>query len=230
VILVKNNQAVGWALFRRSYTLIFIRISTKRRSALDKPDITLKKVDEIVDVAGRLFSQKGYDATSLKEIAEHVGLHKTSLFHYFKNKESVLMEVMDKSLKEHLHILDEIVNDSHLTGKEKFRLALEKQVLVTCKYKDHINVYLTEVRSLSPANQKKCIKRRKQYEAYFEKIIREGQAESKSDLFKGLDPTIVNLGILGMCNWIIKWYYEAGRLKPEEIFDIFYKLLTGSKD
>lgn len=195
-----------------------------------KSDPNITKADEIVDVASRLFSQKGYEATSLKEIADHVGLHKTSLFHYFKNKENILMEVMDKSLKDHLNILNEIVNNSDMSGEEKFRLALEKQVLVTCKYKDHINVYLTEVRSLSPENQKKCIRKRKQYEAYFEQIIKEVQSDSKSNLFKGLDSTIVKLGILGMCNWIIKWYYEDGRLTPEEIFEILYSLITKGKD
>jgi len=196
---------------------------------MTKSDLNITKADEIVDVAGRLFSQKGYNATSLNEIADNVGLHKTSLFHYFKNKESILMEVMDKSLKDHMNILNEIVNDPDMSGEEKFRLALEKQVLVTCKYKDHINVYLTEVRSLSPANQKKCVKKRKQYESYFEQIIKEVQADGKSDLFKGLDPTIVKLGILGMCNWIIKWYYEDGRLTPEELYEILYNLITKGK-
>ena len=196
---------------------------------MTKSDRNITKADEIVDVAGRLFSQKGYNATSLNEIAGNVGLHKTSLFHYFKNKESILMEVMDKSLKDHMNILNEIVNDPDMSGEEKFRLALEKQVLVTCKYKDHINVYLTEVRSLSPANQKKCVKKRKQYESYFEQIIKEVQADGKSDLFKGLDSTIVKLGILGMCNWIIKWYYEDDRLTPEEIYEILYDLITKGK-
>lgn len=139
------------------------------------------------------------------------------------------MEVMDKSLKDHMNILNEIVNNPDMSGEEKFKEALEKQVLVTCKYKDHINVYLTEVRSLSPANQKKCIKKRKQYELYFEQIIKEVQADGESDLFKGLDSTIVKLGILGMCNWIITWYYEDDRLTPEKIYEILYLLITKGK-
>ena len=51
------------------------------------------KVEEIIQVASHLFSTKGYEATSLKEIADEVGLHKTSLFHYFKNKEEILMGI-----------------------------------------------------------------------------------------------------------------------------------------
>ena len=186
------------------------------------------KQDEIISVASRLFSQKGYSATSLMEIADNVGLHKTSLFHYFRNKEEILMAVMDKSLKDHMNILNEIVNDPDLSGMEKLRLALEKQVFVTCKYKDHINVYLSEIKSLSTENRKKYNKKRKQYEMYFEKIIKEAQAEENSQLFKGLSSKVVNLGILGMCNWIIKWYHENGDLSPREIYQTFYGIITNT--
>ena len=190
------------------------------------PKAASPKQDEIINVASRLFSQKGYSATSLVEIADNVGLHKTSLFHYFGNKEEILMAIMDKSLKDHMNILNEIVNAPDLSGMEKLRLALEKQVLVTCKYKEHINVYLSEIKSLSPANRKKYNKKRKQYEMYFEKIIQEAQAEENSHLFKGLSSKVVNLGILGMCNWIIKWYQENGDLTPREIYQTFYSIMT----
>jgi len=186
------------------------------------------KVEEIIQVASHLFSTKGYDATSLKEIADQVGLHKTSLFNYFNNKEELLMGIMDQSLNEHLTILDEIVKDSTLNGVEKFKLALEKQVLVTCRYKDHINVYLSETRSLSTENQKKYNIKRKDYEGYFDKIIKEVQADETIDLFKGLDTKLVRLAILGMCNWTIKWYSDKGSMEPQDIYKSFYRLITKS--
>ncbi|MFH1125173.1 MAG: helix-turn-helix domain-containing protein [Pseudomonadota bacterium] len=54
--------------------------------------------EKILSAASRLFSKKGYKTTSLQEIADQVGLHKTSLFHYFKGKDEILMRVMDESL------------------------------------------------------------------------------------------------------------------------------------
>jgi len=182
--------------------------------------------EDILNIASHLFSEKGYKATSLQEIADKVGLHKTSLFHYFKNKEEILMGVMDESLVDHMNILNEVANNPNLSGEEKLKIALEKQVSVTCKYKDHINVYLSEIKSLSPQNREKYNRTRKQYETYFEQIIEEIQEDKKSDLLKGLDPKIVKLGILGMCNWTIKWYHESGPLTPEEIYQIFYGIIT----
>lgn len=187
------------------------------------------KIDEIISVASALFSRKGYSATSLKEIADEVGLHKTSLFHYFKNKEEILMEVMDKGLREYVNILDESAIDPNLKVEEKLRIALEKQVSVICKYKDYINVGLNEIKSLSPENREKYNTKRKQYGKRFEKIIQEIQGDNGSSLFKDLNFKIVNLGILGMCNWIINWYKKDGPLGPKEISEIFFSVLTHQK-
>jgi len=188
------------------------------------------KLDEIIGVASALFSMKGYSATSLKEIADNVGLHKTSLFHYIKNKEEILMEVMDKGLREYVNILDESAIDPNLEVEDQLRIALEKQVSVICKYKDYINVGLNEIKSLSPENREKYNTKRKQYGKRFEKIIQEIQGVDKSSLFKGLNFKIVNLGILGMCNWIINWYKEDGPLGPKEISEIFFAILTQKID
>jgi len=188
------------------------------------------KVDEIISVASALFSQKGYSATSLKEIADEVGLHKTSLFHYFKNKEEILIEVMDKGLREYVNILDESAIDPNLKAEEKLRIALEKQISVVCKYKDYINVGLNEIKSLSPKNREKYNTKRKQYGKRFEKIIQEIQGHNGSTLFKNLNFKIVNLGILGMCNWIINWYKADGPLGPKEISEIFFSVLTQQTD
>ena len=184
------------------------------------------KRKEVIEIASRLFSLKGYTATSLQDLADEVGLHKTSLFHYFKNKEEILMEVMNISFREYTEILDDSFKDAHLSAEEKFRVALEEQVSVICKYKHYINVALNEIKSLSPENRGKYTRTRNDYGQHFENIIKEVQADPESNLFKGLDPKIVNLGILGMCNWLIKWYRKDGPLNPKEISDIFFKMLT----
>ena len=184
------------------------------------------KREEIIQVASLLFSLKGYNATSLQDIAEEVGLHKTSLFHYFKNKEEILTEVMEISFKKYTEILDDAIKSRDVSSEEKFKLALEEQVAVICKYKHYINVSLNEIKSLSPENRGKYTRTRNEYGKHFEKIIKEVQADEESNLFKGLDSNIITLGILGMCNWIIKWYREDGPLTPKEIYDIFFKMIT----
>jgi len=186
----------------------------------------VSKREEIIQVASRLFSLKGYNATSLQDIADEVGLHKTSLFHYFRNKEEILMEVMEISFKEYTEILKDSVKNGTISAEEKFRLALEEQVSVICEYNHYINVALNEIKSLTPGNRGKYTRTRNDYGKHFEKIIREVQADEKSNLFKGIDSRIITLGILGMCNWIIKWYRKDGPLTPKEISDIFFRMIT----
>jgi hypothetical protein len=136
------------------------------------------------------------------------------------------MRVMDESLRDHIPVLKRLLDDATLTPEEKFRLALKRQILVTCKYRDHINVYLTEAKSLSQKKRERYKRQRKQYETYFEEIIMQVQKDKKTDLFKGLNPKIVKLGVLGMCNWLIKWYDENGGSTPLEIYETLYSLLT----
>ena len=136
------------------------------------------------------------------------------------------MEVMNISFRNYIDILDDSFKDSHISAEERFRLALEEQVSVVCKYKHYLNVALNEIKSLSPENRGKYTRTRDDYGQHFENIIKEVQADPESNLFKGLDPKIVNLGVLGMCNWIIKWYRKDGPLSPKEISDIFFKMLT----
>ncbi|MGD9032033.1 MAG: TetR/AcrR family transcriptional regulator [Desulfobacteraceae bacterium] len=189
-------------------------------------DVTATKAEEIIDVASQLFSEKGYKATSLKDIADLVGLHKTSLFHYFRNKEEILMGVMDKPMKMRMNFLDEIMNSSHLSGPEKFKQAFKSQVFMTCEFRDHINVWLTEIRSLSPHNQGIYNRKRKEYELRFERIVREVQEDGQTHLFKDIDPKIATLAVLGMSNWLLKWYSPDGSFTPDAIFDAFYLVIT----
>jgi AcrR family transcriptional regulator len=193
---------------------------------LRNQDVSPTKAEEIIDVASQLFSEKGYKATSLRDIADLVGLHKTSLFHYFTNKEEILMGVMDKPMKMRMNFLDEIMNNAHLSGPEKFKQAFKSQVFMTCEFRDHINVWLTEIRSLSPHNQGIYNRKRKEYELRFEKIVREIQEDGQTDLFKDIDPKIATLAVLGMSNWLLKWYSPDGSFTPDAIFDAFYHVIT----
>ncbi len=196
---------------------------------MQKPNSTqfnATKKNDIIEVASKLFSQKGYRATTLKDISDRVGLHKTSIFHYFKNKEDILMHVIQISLDVYMRSLDDTAEFKTMSSEENLRLALEKQVSVICEYKDYLNVGLSEMRSLSDENIKKITKKRIEYRKHFEKVILEIQADQRSDLFNRLNPKIVNLGILGMCNWLTKWYREDGPLTPKDISDIFFCIIT----
>ncbi len=188
-----------------------------------------KQRDKIIAVASRMMSQKGYKGASLQEISDLVGIHKTTIFHYFKNKEELLLAVLNIAIMEGAKEIELIQKDNNLPPKEKLKKAIFEHVDSLVKHIDNVNVYHSEIRFLSKANRRKYLDTRKKYSSYFEHIINEIK-KSDEHCFRGLNTKIVNFGILGMCNWVAKWFKESGDFKTREIADIFYKMITQGGD
>ena len=181
--------------------------------------------EKIVAVASHLMSERGYKGASLQKIADRVGIHKSTLFHYFKSKEELLQVVLRISIHEVTENLNLILEDDSLSPQEKLRHAITKHLSLLVKYRDNVNVYHSEIRFLSDGKRKEYLETRKYYAACFEQIVNE-ISDGDSGLFEGLDPKVITFGILGMCNWTIKWLLGSGRLSAEEVADVFYKMIT----
>ena len=186
---------------------------------------TGNQYEKIVEIASHLMSEKGYKGASLQEIADRVGIHKSTLFHYFKNKEQLLLAILRIAIEDVTKNLNLILADDSLSPGDKLRHAIANHLELLIKYKDNVNVYHSEIRFLSPKKRKEYLETRKHYAACFEQIVNEIKG-GDSGLFKGLDSKIVTFGILGMSNWTIKWLSGSGRLSPEKVADIFYKMIS----
>ena len=180
--------------------------------------------ERIIKVASRLMSQKGYKGASLQEISDLVGIHKTTIFHYFKNKEELLLSVLRIAIVDVTGQLELIIEDEKLSPEEKLRKAIFIHLDSMVKHLDNVNVYHSEIRFLSNKNRRKYIETRKYYASCFEQIINE-MKESDKRYFNGLDAKIVNFAILGMLNWVAKWFKKSGPFSIEDIADIFYKMI-----
>lgn len=181
------------------------------------------KSEKILWAAAKLIKQKGFKATSLQKIADVVGLHKSTLFHYFKNKEELLLGILSKSIGESSTNLETIVSQDGLEPEEKLRRTIHNHLVLSVKYFDNVNIYLNELGSLTKKTQAIHLEKRKKYEKSFEKIVKELKLKG---YFKGLDLKIVTFGLLGILNWFPKWYKNDGRLTIEEISDIYYRMVT----
>lgn len=181
------------------------------------------KRQNILNVAAKLIAKKGYGRASFQEIADIVKLHKSSLFHYFRSKEELLLTILEKPILEAGTNLGNIVGDNELEPEEKLRKAIDNHLKTLTEHLDTVNIFLNEIRNLSKKNRLVYIKIRKHYEKEFTKIIREMKSKGH---FKGLVPKIVTLGLLGMLNWAVKWYRKNGALSLGEISNIFYRILN----
>ena len=182
------------------------------------------KYEKIVSIAAHLMSRKGYAGVSFQEIADNVGLHKSSLFHYVKNKDELLLQILGDTFEElGNRTIKEISEDRSLEPEEKLRKAIDFHLTSVDKNFDSISIFLDQIRSLPPKHQLMALKARKKYEVSFEKII---AGMKRKGYFKGLDKGIVTLGVLGMLNWVPIWFRRDGRQTIQEISTIFYKLIV----
>lgn len=181
------------------------------------------RYEKILSVAANLMSKKGYQGTSLQEIGDKVGLHKSSLFHYIKNKEELLLRILEKSISEVNVNLDNIITNRELEPEEKLRRTIDNHLTLLIEYIDNVNIYLNELKSLSKKNQAIYLSKRKKYERSLEKIIVEMKAKG---YFNGLNTRLITFGLLGMLNWVAKWYKNEGHLTQKEIADTFYRVIA----
>jgi AcrR family transcriptional regulator len=169
---------------------------------------------------------KGYEGVSLQEIAHKVGLHKSSLFHYFKNKEELLLRILEGPIDETASRLKKIITNNELEPEELLKMAIYSHLVMITQNMDNVNIYLNEVRSLSRKKRSVHLAKMKRYEEHFSKIVCEMK---KKGYFRGLNTRVVTFGILGMLNWTVKWYKKDGSLDVKRIADDFCGIVFGSK-
>jgi len=178
------------------------------------------KYNEIITAAVKLFNEKGYPSTSIRDIAALVGLTQGTIYHYFKTKEDILLEI-------NLRVIDiaidrvKKIRDLKCSCREKIHQNIREVFEVIANYKDFLAVFLKEYKSLSERNRKMILKKRASYERIFQSIIKEGIRKKE---FKEMDVNMMSMAFLGMCNWATTWLNPNGRLSIEKIVDIFAEI------
>lgn len=172
--------------------------------------------DQVRAAALRLFKEKGYHATSMRDIAEAVGINKGSLYSYIKSKEDLLIPVFEQAQGVLLRQIEEITADTAATPTERLKRAIHAHVTAVAENLDVLTVYLSEWRQLATESLATNRSQRERYATLFHQILRDGIAAGE---FRAMDTRIAMLGMIGMCNYLFRWYRPDGRLTPGLIAD-----------
>jgi AcrR family transcriptional regulator len=163
-----------------------------------------------------LFKEKGYHATSMRDIANAVGINKGSLYSYIKSKEDLLIPVFERAMGVLLVQIEQITADPSLPPTERLKRAIHAHVTAVADNLDVLTVYLSEWRQLAAESLATNRAQRERYAALFHQILRDGVATGE---FRPMDTRIVMLGMIGMCNYLFRWYRPDGRLTPDQVAD-----------
>lgn len=178
--------------------------------------------EKILASATKLFEEKGYHSTSIKEICEKANISRGGLFYHFNSKEDILVLIHDKFISYELKQAREVLqnkNNPLLTLKELLTCLVES----IGKFKPYVVVFFQERKFLSRDNFKEIREKRDEYEGIFCQTIKRGIKEGY--FRKDIDPIIIVKGIFGMCNWTYQWLDPEGNIPPREIGEIFYNMI-----
>ncbi|MCL6581428.1 MAG: TetR/AcrR family transcriptional regulator [Firmicutes bacterium] len=181
----------------------------------------MSKEERILEVAMRVFRERGYHAASMQEIADAVGMQKGSLYYYISGKQELLFMILERAIDTITARL-EAIYQSALPPREKLRQAIVTHVETVSQRQDMLTILLRERHALSPTQQAVMEEKSDHYERLFQRIIGEGIREGD---FRPVDIKVTSFGILGMCNWIYQWYRAGGRLEAREIGEMFADLI-----
>lgn len=172
---------------------------------------------DIIDAATRIFSERGYHAASMAEIADAVGIRKASLYHHVRKKEDLLFAI-------HETLIDELITEtiavssSSESPSEKVRGLLHVTMRFIARNREGVTVFLSERHAVTGERWQALVIKRDFYERMVSQIISEGRS---SGSFVDLPPEIVTKALLGMANWGYTWFQQDGPLSADEVAEVF---------
>jgi TetR/AcrR family transcriptional regulator, cholesterol catabolism regulator len=166
-----------------------------------------RRKQEIIDAAARVFHEKGYESTSIQDIANDVGILKGSIYYYIESKEDLLYEILHTVHEEAFQKIEEAV-DAEQTTLEKIRALIVTLFMFHTENLVRIGVFFSDFRSLRPERQAAIVQERDRYDRLLRTLIRQGKTEGV--VCPDVDPKVTALAILGMVNWIYEWYRPGG--------------------
>ncbi len=182
------------------------------------------KRDVIVDAAVRLFREKGYSATTMRDIAEHVGMEAASLYNHIKSKEEILKDICF-GVAAHYHAHLEQVVEQKMSPLNKVKQLIRLQIAMITSNPSASLISNFEWKHLSEEDKMMFIKTRKSYEDGFRKCIEAAIAVGE---MKRMNSTVAMHAILASVRWMDQWYRADGDISSDVLEeDMITLLLNG---
>jgi AcrR family transcriptional regulator len=168
---------------------------------------------DLIRVSARLFREKGFDGTTIRDIADAVGMRSGSPFYHFKSKQEILAAVMEEGLVAGLGETERIAA-SAMPPREKFHALVRSHLeTVLADGHDFIPVLLYDWRALSPDLQVKIIGLKDRYDQLWQQVLRELKL---AGLIRS-DSKVVRLLLLGAINYSVQWYKPGKGLSLDQL-------------
>jgi AcrR family transcriptional regulator len=172
------------------------------RSRLVRNSRVLRRSEEIIDAAARMFAERGYHGTSTQAIADVLGMRQASLYYYFASKEAALELVCIRGTDGFVEGAEAVVESAGQPLDKLTRLIAAHLAPIEAR-RDYVKVFINERRYLPAGSRRRLGRRTRRIERCFEHVILDGIAEGS--IRRDTDARLAMLAVLGMCNAVINW-------------------------
>jgi len=180
--------------------------------------------ERVLEAATRLFGERGYPSTSMRDIAEAVGILAGSLYSHFSSKEAILLHIVEDGLDRYLSALLPIVGSDD-PADVRLRRAIKAHVDVVTTHVEQSLVALHQWKYLTGEHRKRIEEKRRAGSDAFARLLAEGIDAGVFQPVANRDVTVS--AILGTLNWVPEWYSPKGPATPGEIGEQLADLMLG---
>ncbi|MEU0570195.1 TetR/AcrR family transcriptional regulator [Nonomuraea sp. NPDC005983] len=175
--------------------------------------------ESVLSIAVAVFNERGYDGTSMEDLARALGVTKSAIYYHVPGKEQLLSRALDRALDG----LFEVVADERATSgpaiarlewvvRESVRILVERLPYVTL---------LLRVRGNSPTEER-ALERRREFDRFISHLVKEAAADGS--IRPDLDPALVTRLLFGTVNSITEWYQPARGGSADDLADALLKM------
>ena len=180
-----------------------------------------QKLEHILRTSARIFAEKSYHSTSMRDISRATGVSLAGLYHYCKSKEELLFLIQDHCFGRVLERFEQRIKGIH-DPLEKLRIFIDNHLSFFAANMAEMKVLSHEAESLAGDLHKHVSTKKEKYAKLARRILRELQEQQSPNA--RIDLTVATYALFGMMNWIYNWYDPRGKLSVAHLVDNITRL------
>jgi len=180
-----------------------------------------KKKEEMIQSAAEVFAEKGYNGTTMEDIAAKLLMTKGSVYYYFKDKQDLLFQMQQTLLNKSISYIQDILQQD-LSTERKMKQALKTHITFILKDRASFELMIKPELYFTEEQQSVLQKQMDMYSDCFDQLIKEGV---ERQLFYPVEIKITRNILLGAVNHVLHWYSPSGQKSISEIADLISEYL-----
>ena len=169
----------------------------------------------ITNGAGDLFVRSGFHGTSMRDVADRVGLRASSLYRHVKSKQELLLRVLERLMDESLDGARAAITAS---DDPRQNVSLLVRSNIGLARPNETALLQSELKNLAPHFRRRIIRKQDEYRRLWLAVLEKGVAQR---VFQIEDPKLAFFAVIGALNYVEHWFNPSGRLNREQVAEVF---------